>query len=134
MTQVEHYSPTVAPLLSGLVIVSGMETRPAPRESLAHNVRLLMDKAGFDQADLAKRAGVSQKTISNLVNARTAPTLDNVERVARAFGLTAWHLIMPNLPDELVAGGKIEKLVSKYIAADPAEREYIDFILDRKHN
>ena len=129
--QVTNYFRIGKQILRSLVTVGGMDTRPNTRDSLAANLRLLMDMAHLDQPKLAKLSGVSQKTISNMVNRRTAPTLDKVEAVANAFGLTAWHLILPDLPKELVSGGRIEQMVSRYLHANPAERDYVDLILSR---
>lgn len=108
------------------------KNRPNPRDSLAHNVALLMRLHGYDQTHLAKLSGVNQKTISNVINTRNAANIDKIDAIASAFGLDAWHLILPNLPEEIASGGSIEQLVRNYIAADHDGREYITRVSERE--
>jgi len=54
------------------------------------------------QMALAKRSGVAQTTISNYLRPASyegAPQLDKIEKLAKAFGLEAWHLIHPTMGD-----------------------------------
>lgn len=111
----------------------GMATaRPNPRDSLASNLRHLMAAQRWNQVDVAKRSGVNQKTISNILNGRNTPTLDKLDMIAAAFGLNAWHLILPDLPAELVNGGTIERLFANYLASGQKGREYIDHVAERE--
>ena len=106
--------------------------RQNPRDSLANNLRLLMAAREWNQVDLAKRSGVNQKTISNILNGRNTPTLDKLDLIASAFGLNAWHLILPNLSSELVNGGTIERLFQNFMASDQKGREYINHVAERE--
>ena len=70
---------------------------------LARRVRALREAHGWSQRDLGKRAGVAQKTISNMENVdaiRKAPKLDIVEKVARALGCDLWKLLMPDQDED----------------------------------
>lgn len=75
--------------------------------TLAANVRRLMDAEHLSQQALAKRAGVSQRGVSYVLNYRDEhdrhPSTETVEALARAFGLQAWQLMAPNLGQELHA-------------------------------
>lgn len=106
--------------------------RPNPRDSLAANLRHLMNSREWNQVELAKRSRVNQKTISNILAGRNTPTLDKLDMIASAFGLNAWHLILPNLPVELINGGTIERLFSNYLASGQRGREYIDHVAERE--
>ena len=71
---------------------------------LAKNLRKLMAVSEDlkTQPALAKRAEVAQTTISNYLRPDSyhgAPQLDKVAKLARAFGLEAWHLIHPAMGD-----------------------------------
>ena len=44
-------------------------------------------EAGLTQADLAKRAGVSQQQIAKMEDPDSNPTIDTLEKIARALGL-----------------------------------------------
>lgn len=70
------------------------------RVLLAENLQKLMeaDPNLDSQPKLAKRAGVAQKTISNLLNADgPSPRLEIVHLVAKAFRMPVWRLLHPTL-------------------------------------
>lgn len=62
---------------------------------LAANVRHLMTGRKWTQADLAKRAGISQKSVSNVLRAETAVTLDTLDRIGAVFGVAGHWLCIP---------------------------------------
>lgn len=99
---------------------------------------MLMDKSSppLNQAELAKRAGVSQKSVSNMLDPSrsgvSAGTLDKLERVASAFGLTAWHLLIPTLPEDLKECHRISDLVADYIVTPKQSRELIYHTAERE--
>lgn len=64
---------------------------------LARNVRGLMDHHGWSEHDLAKRSGVSQKAINNLLNVKSAPTLDTIDMLAAAFEMRLCELVSARL-------------------------------------
>jgi len=70
---------------------------------LAENLRKLMDSNPLlsTQQALAKKSGVAQTTISNMLKADfpSWPKLDSIEMVAEAFGMTADELISEGLED-----------------------------------
>ncbi len=68
---------------------------PSPRVSLAWNVTTLRNKKQFSQVELAELAGVSRGTIISIENNNYNPTLDVIDGVAKAFGVTASDLIRP---------------------------------------
>ena len=76
-----------------------MEKTPA-RQVLAHNLRSLMKRTpDLDtQEKLAKRAGVAQTSVSQILRpdntAAKSPKLDQVEKIAFAFGLATWQLLL----------------------------------------
>lgn len=109
-----------------------MKTRLIQREAIIRNLRHLMRKEKLSEQALAKRAGVAQKTINKILNNQSAPTLDTISRLAAAFGLNNWHLIMPNLPDELISSKDLERLYKSYILASQEGREYIVHAAERE--
>lgn len=104
--------------------------RPATRQTLARTLRLLMEKSGLSEAEVSRRSGVSKKSVNNMLNARHAPNLDHVDAVASVFGLNLWHMILPNLPDELIASKSIDDLIAHYSRADQRGRESIDRVAE----
>ena len=109
-----------------------MEDRQLPKESLAKNLRYLMDLEQLSESALHRRSGVSQKAINNILNGVSGGSLSSVDKLAKAFGLKAWHLIMPNLPNDLISGNTIEKLYRAFIQSDPKGREYTLHVAERE--
>lgn len=115
-----------------------MPSRPSTRETIARNLRMLMESSNppLNQVELAKRAGVAQKSVSNMLDPSrpgvSAGTLDKLERVAAAFGLTAWHLLIPTLPEDLKECHRISDLVADYIVTPKTSRDLIYHTAERE--
>jgi transcriptional regulator with XRE-family HTH domain len=69
-------------------------------EALAHRVRALRQGRGWSQADLARRADVSQGAVQGLEARTKSPTLRTLDAVARALGVAPHALLLP-LPTTL---------------------------------
>src|SRR5579859_4696777 len=113
----------------------GMATRrqrPPTASSVSKNLKALMDGADMNQSELARQSGVSQRHISDILSGNSACTYPIADQLAAPFGLTGWHLLIPDLPHELVASPSIAKLVAAYIKADAAGREFLDAAAERE--
>ena len=122
-------------VLPGVYNVCGMAKRPPrlqPRETLIDNLRFLMRQEKLSEDALGKRAGLSQKAINNILNGKSAPSIDTLDKIAVAFGLQGWHLIVPNLPTELLNSPSIEKLYRSFATASPEGRELIERVAERE--
>lgn len=79
------------------------------RDVLAQNlVRLMETTPSLDtQVKLAKRAKIAQSTVGRILRRTAAPTLDNLESIAGAFGIQAHDLIndKSNENERELAGG-----------------------------
>jgi transcriptional regulator with XRE-family HTH domain len=62
------------------------------RDQIAMRVRTLMAEQGHTNAALAYKAGVSEKTISRLINGKLDSRYDTIEKVAVALGLEEQEL------------------------------------------
>ena len=62
-------------------------------ESFASNLRLRTKELGIHQADVARRAGLSEKRYSNYVTGRREPDLATVVRIARVLQTTPDRLL-----------------------------------------
>lgn len=76
---------------------------PDVRHVLAENLRALMRRYPDmrTQTKVAKRAGIAQTSVSNMLNPRAQnekfqlyPKLDQIEKVANAFGLAVWQILL----------------------------------------
>lgn len=75
-----------------------------PTEIISKNLRALMIDSGMakkdgepNQSTLAKRSGADQRTIGRVLARELSPTVDMLEKLARAFGLHAWQMLIPDL-------------------------------------
>jgi transcriptional regulator with XRE-family HTH domain len=82
--------------------------------------------------ELEERSGVSHRQIRNILNGASAPTTETVDALAKAFGLQGWHLLLPNLPDDLANGHALAQLVDGFINSDVDGRELTLRMLKRK--
>lgn len=66
---------------------------PNPLEHyLGNAIRDLRNQHGLTIADVSQRAGISRGMLSKIENAQTATSLDTLEQVANALGVTLAHL------------------------------------------
>jgi transcriptional regulator with XRE-family HTH domain len=66
-------------------------------ETLAANLRALMGAREElrTQARVGAKAGMDQRTVGRILNREHAPTLPQLDGLARAFGLEPWQLLVP---------------------------------------
>jgi transcriptional regulator with XRE-family HTH domain len=96
-----------------------------PRVVLAANLKALMASKGLNGPAVAKAAGIGRKSVNNMLNARHSPDLDNVEAVARVFGLTAWQLIRESHGADIPASAQVDALIGRFYDAGPEQRKTI---------
>lgn len=75
------------------------------------NVRMQMTHQELSTAALAKRAGISPKTLNNLLNGRHAPQYDVLAAIADALKLELWQLWLPDFPIDLKHDDTFPRLV-----------------------
>lgn len=71
---------------------------PTTRNVLAQHLRFLRFTRGWSQEQLAAASGLHRTYISSVERAQRNVGLDNLERLAQAFGLTVRQLLDPQLP------------------------------------
>src|SRR6185369_2090436 len=96
-----------------------------PRMVLAANLKALMAAKGMNGPAVAKASGVSRKSVNNMLSARHSPDLDNVDAVARVFGLTAWQLIRENQGADIPGSEQVNTLIEHFYDAGPEQRKTI---------
>lgn len=69
----------------------------AAREILAANLNALMAHQGHANRSLAMKIGIGEGTIQRARRAQSGVTLDNIEAIARYYGLEVWQLLTPDL-------------------------------------
>lgn len=97
------------------------------RAALARNVKLLREDAKWSQQELAKRAGVAQTAISYMERPESlkSPTIAHISKVAGAFGLAPWHLLLPAATVDVLRARSVDKLVTCYVHLNQAGRDSV---------
>lgn len=106
--------------------------RPSTRDTIAENLRVLMEMANMTQAQLAKKSGLSQRQISNVLNKQTGCGIEAADAMARVFNLNGWQLLMPHLPKEILTSPTLGRLVESYVRASPDGRDMINRVAERE--
>lgn len=95
------------------------------RRRLAENLRVLRLLHGWSQEELADAARLDRSYVGGIERARRNVSLDNLERLAGAFGLTVTELLQA--PDARAVGERllanIRKAVEQAEHEDAAERD-----------
>jgi transcriptional regulator with XRE-family HTH domain len=72
---------------------------PDAMETLRDNVTRLMKARDWSQHTMARKSGVSQSAVGYVMRYRDPqdkrPGLENIEMMAKAFGLQAWQMLCP---------------------------------------
>jgi transcriptional regulator with XRE-family HTH domain len=71
------------------------------RQEFARRLYRLMIGKGWHQSELARRAGVPRDAISTYVRGTAMPTPTNLEKIAKALGVTAEELL-PNIIESAI--------------------------------
>lgn len=67
------------------------------REILANNMRMLRAKKNISQEDFADKCGLHRTYISDVERCNRNISIDNIERIAEAFEISASELLKENL-------------------------------------
>lgn len=93
------------------------ETAKALESYLGNTIRDLRIQHGLTIADVAERAGISRGMLSKIENAQTATSLDTLEQIANALGVTLSRLFRSyNIPTggaQLVKSGQGMEVVRR---------------------
>lgn len=99
------------------------------RAILGRNLKALMDLHDWNQVELARRSGVSQRHISDILRLRTDATAIVIDRLAKAFGRAGYELQIDGLHEAVSnSSSNLNELVSSYVK-DPAVRRLLDAAL-----
>lgn len=80
-------------------MISCMSPPTATNAVLSANLKALMaaSKGLSSQAALGRKCKLDQRTIGRIVLMEHSPTLRQLDKLARAFQLAPWQLLVPNL-------------------------------------
>ena len=109
-------------------------TKPSPLSIISRNIAALRNAHGWSQGELAKKAGVSQKVISNLENAETLgihPTIHTIALVADALGMSLIVLMTPFDSDQIrmMKDPELPKLMNAWMHLSPDVKSAVSTII-----
>lgn len=107
-------------------------SRPQPRVVLARNLRFLMGRRGYTEAEVARRAGISQKTVNNILNERVSTSLERADAIAKVFGLALWQMTLPELPESFDVMTDMELVFGSWLRANEEGRELFRMVAERQ--
>lgn len=82
-----------------------------PLKTFADNVNRLMRHQDVGPAKLAKLAGISNKTLNNVLNGRHATQADILTAIADALKVQIWMLWLPYMPVDAKSDRIIQSLI-----------------------
>ena len=68
--------------------------------ALLQNVQSLMEKAGWNQAEFARKLKVAPTNVSNYLSGKNLPTIDSLEEIADVFGVSVAELFKADVSPE----------------------------------
>lgn len=109
---------------------------PELRQIVANNLQALMDRRAWSQTEVAAKANISQRQISNMLSCSTGASYETLHAIAGAFGIPGWAMLLEKLPVELLDSQKIPLLVASFRDAGPDGQELVGRLADREavHN
>lgn len=88
----------------------------------------LMEQRGWTAYKLAKQAGLSETTISNIFKRNQAPTLYTLERICNAFGITVSQFFAEG--DEAVTLNEEQRrLLSDWAVLSDKNKEILFYLM-----
>ena len=106
--------------------------KPTTQETLILNLKMLMTHNNMSVSDLAKKSGITARMIYMVLNKERKPGIELADSLAKAFGLSGWHIIKPNLPYDMIRSGKMEEVEKNFLACEQETQEYVLSVMRRE--
>lgn len=105
-----HLTPAARPRLSRKALT---------RKEFADRLYALMVERGWTQSELARKAGIERDSVSRYMNQKNLPDANNLEKMAKAFGIAAADLY-PNFDIAAIDNDDEDPVIEmRVIEADP---------------
>lgn len=101
------------------------------KANLANNLAMLRGRHGWSQAQVAARAGISQRAVSDVERGVKAASVDTLDQLARAFGVPPWALCLDWGNDSAFSlQPDVLRLVETYRQLDIEGRSHVNRVAD----
>ena len=71
------------------------------RKIVAKNLKALREARGIAQEELAIRAGIDRRYISDTENEKYGISIDKLENLADVLGVATWQMLHPGTADDM---------------------------------
>jgi len=103
-----------------------------PADTLVINLKMLLKKRDMKPSELSRLSGVTERMIHYILNGQRKASVEIAGKLAEAFGLTGWQIIMPSLPYDLAKSGKLDKLIDNYSHCNQTTQSYVSQVMERE--
>lgn len=100
---------------SGLHKTDPKQALSRPEEILARNLRHAFKKRGLSARSVAAAIGVSNKTVSNMLNGTGASQLDKLVAVAEYIKIPLWQLLCPAIEISQKSNAAMHELIDAFV-------------------
>lgn len=105
-----------------------MNKKLSSAQVIAQNIKVLMAADDLSQAALGRKAGVAQTLLSGLLSREDGiknPQSSTLDKIADAFGIEPWKLLVPDADADFLKGKSIETLVENFASCGTEGRSAI---------
>lgn len=95
-------------------------------EIIVRNIKRLRAINGWNQTQLAEKAGINASYISRVEKADRKLSLETVEKIAHGFGIQAYELLKPHNVEEMTLRDKVQEIES----LEPLKKMMIEQMVD----
>ncbi len=95
---------------------------------IRENVDKLAEKHGLNSVTFAKKVGLDQKTMYNLMNpdkTSNLPTTRTLDAIRKAFKIDFWTLVFPDMPLDLMTDTRATESIKLLAKCSPDNRDKI---------
>lgn len=95
-------------------------------EVLIVNILALMKAKGWSARELAKYSKVSDRMIGKILKSVSNPTTETLDKLACAFGIDAWQLLVPGITELLTKESHLGDVIHTYVDTDDDGRRVME--------
>ena len=100
----------------------------------AQNLKNIMQKRNKTQSDLVKDLSFRQATVSDWLNGKKYPRMDNVEKLANYLGVSINELLMQSVSEppipEIQLTDQEKSMIKKYRQLNTDGKNRVDYVLN----
>lgn len=111
---------------SGPRNIQRMAQSSSSSATVVTNIQELKRARGWSNRDLARQSKVSDRMIGKILNNESEPTTATLDKIAKAFGIESWQLLVPGIRAELFGDDHFGRVFHAYIETDDEGRRVME--------